>query len=272
MNEKTRRSNSALLLKDALKMIVVLFLCTLAAFALDSFGIRELNIILAYLIGILIITIETRGYLWGMLACLASILLFNYLFTEPRQTFNVNDPNYILSFFLFLVVSFITSTLMSKLQQHAKIAEYNEEHTKLLYDISLGYLNTSGTENILTYAVDTLTQIQSHPVVIYHAKSLNELDTPRCKRESISGDLLFENDTIPKWCLSNLVPCGSGTSFFSDSKWWYTPVKSSSRIVAVAGFYCGDAPISEEEQVFISTCVSQLALALERESLTERQG
>lgn len=270
MNEKAAFSNPALLFKDALKTVLVLFLCTLAAFALDSFGIRDLNIILAYLIGILIITIETRGYLWGMLACLGSILLFNYLFTEPRQTFNVNDANYILSFFLFLVVSFITSTLMSRLQQHAKIAEYNEEHTRLLYDISLGYLNTSGTENILAYAVETLSQIQSHPVIIYYAKSLNELDAPRYKQEAIPGDLILENDTIAKWCLSNLVPCGSGTSFFSDSKWWYTPVKSSSRIVAVAGFYCGASSITEEEQVFISTCVSQLALALERESLTEQ--
>lgn len=265
--EKPDPSGQKRLPMDCVKTVLILFLCTLAASGLDSFGIQDLNIILTYLIGILIITIETKGYLLGMLASLISILLFNYFFTEPRGTLSVYNANYLVSFLLFLVVAFITSTLVSKLQQHIILTKYSEEHTRLLYKISLGYLNISGTDSILNYGVDTLCSIQCHPVILYAAKSLNELDNPRFKKECMPKELELENDTIPKWCLSNVVPCGFGTSFFSNSKWRYLPIKSSSRIQGVAGFYCGDTDISEDESVFITTCLSQLALTLEREQL-----
>lgn len=78
-----------------------------------------------------------------------------------------------ISLFLFLTVSFITSTLVSRLQLHVGISQYNEHQAHLLYKISLGYLNISGISNIFDYAVKNLNEIVPYPAMIYPANGLS---------------------------------------------------------------------------------------------------
>lgn len=58
---------------------VILFLCTLVSFVFDDIEIRTENIMLIYLIGVLLIVVETGSFLWGITSSLLSILTFNYL-------------------------------------------------------------------------------------------------------------------------------------------------------------------------------------------------
>ena len=53
------------ILVNLFKVFTILILCTLLSWALSSLGIRESNILMVYLIGVLIVIIETRGYFWG---------------------------------------------------------------------------------------------------------------------------------------------------------------------------------------------------------------
>ena len=49
-------------------------------FFLQSYGIRKENILMIYIVGVLVITVTTTGYLYGMMASVCSVLLFNYFF------------------------------------------------------------------------------------------------------------------------------------------------------------------------------------------------
>mgnify|MGYP000072607691 CR=1 FL=1 len=46
-----------------------------------------------YIVGVLVITVTTTGYLYGMMASVCSVLLFNYFFTVPVHTFAMTDQN-----------------------------------------------------------------------------------------------------------------------------------------------------------------------------------
>ena len=54
----------------------------------------------------------TQGYLFGVLASVAGVMLMNYCFTYPYLALNFTLDGYPLTFFTMLLVSVVTSALM----------------------------------------------------------------------------------------------------------------------------------------------------------------
>ena len=95
------------ILVNLFKVFTILILCTLLSWALSSLGIRESNILMVYLIGVLIVIIETRGYFWGILASVLCVFVYNFFFTQPLYTFHISERNYLTTFFIFFIVVFL---------------------------------------------------------------------------------------------------------------------------------------------------------------------
>lgn len=62
------------------------------------------NILMIYIVGVLVITVTTTGYLYGMMASVCSVLLFNYFFTVPVHTFAMTDQNDVVLLVFFLII------------------------------------------------------------------------------------------------------------------------------------------------------------------------
>jgi len=253
------------------KTLLIVGLAVIASLALGEIGIKESNILMVYLIGVLIVIIETQGYFWGVLASVLCVFGFNYFFTQPLYSFEVHDPNYILTFFIFFVVTVIASTLSSRLKKQVKIAHDKEAQTKHLYDITSGYLNISGVDNILDHGIQSLALVQDRNCVIYIAQNFSQLSEAYYQEEDFPDPSIIENKVPATWCFTNMMPCGYGTPYYPSSQWKYFPVISNSRALGVLGIYCHEEDIEEEEMIFINTVVSQMALALEREFLYSQQ-
>ena len=133
------------------KIIVIWILATISSLILDYFKIRVENILLIYVVGVLISIIETSNIAWGIISAIIYIMTFNYLYTDPRYTFLINDPNYLISVFIFIIVAIIVSTLTNRIKKQREIALYQEEVTSKINQISSGFLNLSGYEEIRTY-------------------------------------------------------------------------------------------------------------------------
>ena len=69
--------------KYMVQSIAIMAVATFLSFFLQSYGIRKENILMIYIVGVLVITVTTTGYLYGMMASVCSVLLFNYFFTVP---------------------------------------------------------------------------------------------------------------------------------------------------------------------------------------------
>ena len=74
---------------------VIYGLATLLASGLWGIHMRAENIIMIYLISVIVMMIEIQEFIWGTAYTVVCILTFNFLFTEPRFTLRVNDPNYV---------------------------------------------------------------------------------------------------------------------------------------------------------------------------------
>lgn len=244
---------------------VILFLCTLVSFVFDDIEIRTENIMLIYLIGVLLIVVETGSFLWGITSSLLSILTFNYLFTNPTFSLQIDDFNYIITIIVFLIVSFVTGSLVNKLQQHAHKARSSARQTSALYEITRAYLTLSGVDTILQHTIRSLYTAQQTICTVYYTdgEALKKIQEPM--------DTAAEpDDGMAAWCMEKDCDCGRGTSFYEEQAWTYHPMHCNNQLLGVYALY-EESSLREEQRLFVHTLISQMMMAVEREMLYAEQ-
>lgn len=105
---------------DIGKSAAILLLSTLLGLIFYDIGFSEANIITAYILGVLIIAVITGQRIYSLISSFISVLIFNFLFTEPRFTLNAYDAGYPATFLIMLISAFITSSLAARIKQHAR--------------------------------------------------------------------------------------------------------------------------------------------------------
>lgn len=249
------------LLQNLLITAGILFLCTLMSIVFNEMKIRTENIIMIYLIGVLLIVVETRSFIWGIASSLLGIVIFNYLFTRPTYSLEIDDPNYIITIIVFFIVSFITGSLIGKLQQHTQDAKRSAEQTAALYEISKSYLTISGMDMIIRHTLLALQQNERITCcVFYHNEPENPLQVYALHDDTTCSAQLAS------WCYDNVCDCGYGTAFYEEQSWTYYPLHHNSRVLGVYAIL-HDEHMKENKMMFINTLISEMVMAMERELL-----
>ena len=70
--------------KDLLLCLLLLAAATGVGFVFTRFGFSESNLITVFILGVLITSVVTVSPVFSAVSSLASVLLFNYFFTEPK--------------------------------------------------------------------------------------------------------------------------------------------------------------------------------------------
>ena len=250
--------------------LAIYCLATLFAVGLFAVGLRVENIILVYLISVIVMMIELRAFVWGGLYTIVCIVTFNFLFTEPRFTLRVADPNYVIMMAIFLAVSAITGLLLSWLQEQVELSRQNEKRMKALLEISSGYLTLTGMDNIVYYCLKSLYQAAGERCRVYIAQGPGKLGAPYYIKAQFPDESVMDNDTPADWCFINNTVCGANTSFFGDSGWVYLPIRNRDACLGVIGVYTEGREIDGGHMVFINTVLSEMAMAVEKERMVPR--
>lgn len=245
--------------------VVILFLCTLVSFVFDDIEIRTENIMLIYLIAVLLIVVETKSFLWGITSSFLSILTFNYLFTNPTYSLQIDDFNYIITIIVFLIVSFVTGSLVNKLQQHVQQARRVAKQTNALYEITKAYLTLNDADTIISYTMRSLYAVHQTVCITYY-KGENGLQRI-CEHLETTVE---PDDNMAKWCMEKECECGQGTSFYENQPWTYHPMYCNNQLMGVYALY-EEIKLDKEQQMFIHTLISQMVIAVEREQLYKEQ-
>lgn len=250
MKNNVKNSNIIMLFKT----VIIILLATLVAFFLDYLKLRGENILMLYAIAVMVIITQAKKLLWGAISAIVCVLAFNYFFTAPRYTFQVNDPNYFVSFGIFLVLAFIVSTLTTRLNHQVIISRQNEERTSELYKISNGYLNVIGRTSIISYGEKSLSNLIKKNCKLYIKTSANQF-----------------TDKAVSWCYENSAPCGFGESIFNDTKYKYLPIKSGQKTLGVVSIEVGSIDLTKDETLYINTMLGQITITLEHDFLTKAE-
>lgn len=220
----------------ALKTLLILSLATVSSLLISHYGISKENILMIFLMGVLFTTVLTGGYPWGIVASFASLMLFNYLFTEPRFTLVIYSSNDIILLIFFLVTAVVSGIIASRLQQQMEIASRNERTTQTLYQIAAGFLSVNGKRNIILRAISYIEEY----VGFFCTVKMDNCDELFLKPESSD------------------VP---------DSPMREYIIKSAAERLGVVTIYSPQDRFSQQNNLIIQAVVTQLGISLDRESL-----
>jgi len=132
---------------------------TLLSLLIQHFGSTEVNFVVIYILSVLLTSRYTKGYFYGIMASFISMLAFNFFFTEPLYSFNVDDTIYIFTFMVILFAAIFTSALTSKLIYSKELAAKQERQAQTLYQITSSLAKTGGVEEVATVSVQCLVDL-----------------------------------------------------------------------------------------------------------------
>ncbi|MCE5235016.1 MAG: sensor histidine kinase KdpD [Clostridiaceae bacterium] len=259
--------------KDAAIVLVLTALATLFSYALRTLHIGDQNVIMVYLLSVLIVSRVTRGYVYGVAASVISVMVFNFFFTEPYFTFTAARPGYPVTFLIMLLVALITSALTVRIKTQARLAVVREHRTDMLYEINKKLLATRGTHNIVRLISDYIVMLSDRAIMFYTADPEEGAEgfltgTP----EDDGAFLKNENErAVAHWVFVNQKRAGAGTDTLMGAGALYMPVIAQGKVLAVWGVSCRREALDHGGRLFLSMIASQVALALERQRLSDEQ-
>ena len=97
--------------KDYLLTVFIFAVCTLIGLLFQKLDLTDTNIVTIYILGVLITSIVTDGYLCSVAGSFLSVFLFCFFLMEPRMSFETYAVGYPVTFFIMLISSVLTGTL-----------------------------------------------------------------------------------------------------------------------------------------------------------------
>lgn len=251
--------------KDVFIMLAFLMGITLLGLVFYSYGFTDSNIINIYILGVLLISLYTTGYVCGIVASLMSVIFFNFFFTEPRLTLHAYDSRYIVTFGIMLIVSIITGTLASKLKSQAKISAQNAFKTKVLLDTNLLLQKAQSDEEIINITATQLMKLLNRSVVVYSIKEekLSKGHLFAVDEERNNIELFSELEyNAACWVYENRHRAGANTDMYSEAKGLYLAICINNKVYGVVGIHLRKTLDSFENNMLLSI-LGECALALD---------
>ncbi len=282
-NPKPRRryfsfneDNWRLTLKDAAIVLVSLTAVTLLNLLQKNLGLPEANIVMLYLMGVLFVSNRTKGHLPGVLSSVLSVLSFNYFFSAPYFAFTPFDSHYAPTFALMLTASLITSALTSRIRRQAEITAARDRTNDILLQTSRVLMRAHDRLSLSKSIADHLVRLSGQPAVCYIPESPDSQTLPAPTRSSLDNELQTgpspeEEEEAANWVFHNAKEAGKGTDTLPGVTGYYIPVVGENRTLAVLGISCEARELTHEQRQTLWAVAGQIALAIERETLSHAQ-
>lgn len=263
-------------LLDSLKTIGILIVCTLVGLWFKSLGFTEANIITAYILGVLLNAITTEGRIYSVVASVLSVLVFDFVFTEPRFSLDAIVPGYPITFGVMLTAAIITSTLTKRVKEQAQQAVQKAYRTELLLGMNRKLQQADNQLEILGETARQLVKLLDKTIIFYVAeqeKLLKPLVFSPEKLENQSEIYTKPDElAVAEWVYENNKRAGATTDTFSAAKCLYLAVRGRDKVLAVAGIAVDrQMPLEIFEKSLVIAMLGECALALEKEWLHETQ-
>lgn len=156
-------------IQGIVKQLVITILLNVSTTALlmqlRKNGFTDVNIVVVYILSVLVTSSYTKGYIYGIIASVISMLSFNFYFTEPIYTFKVDDSAYIITLAIMLLSSVFTRTLASKLIRSKELADEREKQSHILYSITSSLAKTSDLPEVAAVSAGCLSSLFECDVV-----------------------------------------------------------------------------------------------------------
>ena len=253
------------LLRDMGMSSLELACATALGYLFYTVGFTEANLITVYILGVVILSVITTNRFCCLLASVASVLIFNFFFTEPRFTFRFVDPGYYVTFLIMFIASFLTGTLASRLKENAAQSARAAFRTKILLETNQMLQKESEEKDIIAATAAQLTKLVKKDIVMYPVEkgALQEPILYPAGEEYPHGLLTGKERVTADWVFHNNRQAGATTDLFSDAKCLYLAIRVGEHVYGVVGIAADDRAPDSFENSILQAILGECGLAIE---------
>ena len=263
--KKARQHSNADILKNIIKSVLILLAATLLSLLFHEIGFTRPNIIMVYILGVLLTSIATSHWIYSLVSSIASVFIFNYLFTEPRFSLTAYETGYPVTFIIMFLTAYITGTFAIRYKEQAKQSAKIAHRTKILFDTDQLLSKAEGKEAILQTAGEQIKKLLGRDIILFnHADG--QLSEPMVFADQNASLFKKTNELkVAQWVLEHNHTAGATTEQFSDAQYQYLAIRVNERVYGVVGIDAKDGALDASENGILLSILGETALALENE-------
>ena len=166
------RLYAPLSLKGWIVYILAMTVASLVCIMLRQISTSDVHVPIIFVLVVLVVSLLTEGYFYGILAALTSVAAVNFAFTAPYMHIDFSPYGYPLTFMTMFGVCIAVSTLMTRVQQQEKLrleSERERLQANLLrgmsHDLRTPLTGISGSISAVLDNADQLTPAQQRELL-----------------------------------------------------------------------------------------------------------
>lgn len=251
-------------------MVLIIATATLVSMLFRRLGYDVANYIMTFNIGVALIAYLSDGYWYCVAASFLSMLTFNYFFTVPYYTLLAYSPEYPVTFISMLLSALIAGALTTRARRESRRAENREQRVQILYRLEKNLLVANNKPQLLKVAAEDIGGLFGASVLVAAA----DLDGRLSMRHVAGADVFTQGQEAAAMgeAFQSGLATGAGQGLFPLCQASYLPIIGPSGVLGVVGIALPNLITpTESQRLFLDALAAQIALALERERLYEKQ-
>ena len=251
--------------KDYFLTVFIFAVCTFIGLLFQKLNFTDTNIVTIYILGVLVTSIVTDGYLCSVAGSFLSVVLFCFFLTEPRMSFQTYAVGYPVTFLIMLISSVLTGALAAKLKTHAKLSAQLAFRTQVLFDTDCLMQKAKGETEILDVTCTQLIRLLNRNITAYVVENgtLSEGKLFSGEKEDTEDFLIPEEQQIARWVCENRQHAGASTHHFPQAKCLYLAIRSGDNVYGVIGIPLQKETLDSFEYSILLSVINECALAME---------
>ncbi|MDO4343394.1 MAG: sensor histidine kinase KdpD [Eubacteriales bacterium] len=263
--KKIRSVQRSSIAANTAKSVGILVGATLLGILFFHLGFTEANIIMVYILGVLLTSIATSHQIYSLVSSIASVFIFNFMFTTPRFSLMAYETGYPVTFVVMFLTAYITGTFALRYKKQAGQSAKIARRTKILFDTDQLLSRADGKDEILHAAAKQIQKLLNRNIVIFENQN-GCLSKPCLFYTNASGSYDLERErSAAEWTLKNNHAAGATTDTLSDAHYLYLALRINERVYGVMGIEAESTPLEASEHSILLSILSETALALENE-------
>ncbi|MEQ1888306.1 MAG: sensor histidine kinase KdpD [Alphaproteobacteria bacterium] len=220
------------------------------------------NIAMLFLAAVLFSAV-THGTRPAIVTSVAAFIAYNFFFTAPRYTLQVEHWHDLLALGVFLVVATTTGALTGRVRNQALAERARMIALRTLFDFSKRLGGKTTIDDLGHAVVLQIHRLTGHAGILL----LPQSEDLSIRYAWPPEDELTESDlAAARWTQSHGEPAGAGTGTLPSSEWHFRPLKTDGKTRGVLGLQTSSAPQGDILET-IDSVLDQGAVALDRISL-----
>lgn len=257
---RKKRARMPLTTADTARACLIFFLTAITALVFHYTGFGESNVLIVFILGVLIISVNTSSPYYGIVATVINMLIYA-LSLSPKSPLSIH---HLVTFGVFLVASVIANIMTIRIKDRARLSARNSYSTQILLESSQKLQRTGGMEEILMCTAEQVSKLIDRSVFVYC--DTHDPITFLRKDESTLAGRIDTPETAMTWARENKKQAGASTDIYPKSDFLYIPIRNKSLVYAVVAIYLrGHRHPNVFERNLLTALLGEASLCIEKD-------